>query len=194
MSFINEIDLGKYRLQKRTFSKDNIVGLNGSHTRDKSKPMVFLSHNHKEWNILQDTISFLKNEGVDIYVDWMDEKMPTYTDESTAIRLKEMIKSSDKFIFIATENAINSKWCNWELGLGDAAKYKNNIALLPVVKSNKDFKGFEYLKIYPFIEYENGFNQYLNGKRIIRGFYVKIFFDNYTKIKLIPLKRWLKKK
>jgi hypothetical protein len=32
----------------------------------------------------------------------------------------------------AYTNAINSKWFNWELGLGDAAKYKEHIALLPI--------------------------------------------------------------
>ena len=43
-------------------------------------------------------------------------------------KLKEKIEIADKFILLATEKAINSKWCNWELGLGDAAKYmKNNI-------------------------------------------------------------------
>lgn len=49
---------------------------------------------------------------------------------------------------VATPSAINSKWCNWELGLGDAAKYKEHIALLPINQTNETFSGAEYLAIY----------------------------------------------
>ena len=76
MSFINEFQLSQYRQKTKTFSADNIVNLNESYSRDKNKPMVFLSHKHDEFSILQDVIAFLKDEGVNIYVDWMDESMP----------------------------------------------------------------------------------------------------------------------
>ena len=53
---------------------------------------------------------------------------------------------------LATEDAIASKWCNWELGFGDAEKYlTNKIAIFPIKKIGKDFSGNEYLKIYPHI-------------------------------------------
>ncbi len=81
----------------------------------------------------------LKEEGVDVYVDWMDPSMPAYTNAETAHSLKEKIKVANKFILVATPSAINSKWCNWELGLGDAAKYKEHIALLPINKTNETF-------------------------------------------------------
>ena len=113
MSFISESQLSNYRTRTMTFSKDNFINLNESYSRDKTKPMVFLSHKHDELVILHDVIAFLKNEGVDIYVDWMDEEMPAYTNAETAVKLKNRIKVSNKFILIATQNAINSKWCNW---------------------------------------------------------------------------------
>lgn len=72
MSFISELQLSNYRKSTRMFSADNIVGLSGSYDRDKSRPMVFLSHKHDEQSILQDVVAFLKEEGVDIYVDWME--------------------------------------------------------------------------------------------------------------------------
>ena len=121
------------------FSADNIVNLNESFYRDKSRPMVFLSHKHDEQDILQDVVAFLKEEGVDVYVDWMDSSMPAYTNAETAHSLKQKIKIADKFILVATPNAINSKWCNWELGLGDAAKYKEHIALLPIDKTYETY-------------------------------------------------------
>lgn len=193
MSFINESSLAGYRSRFETFSKDNITGLRGSYQRDSSKPMVFLSHKHDESSILQNTIAFLKHEGVDVYVDWMDEDMPAYTNALTAIRLKEKIKSADKFILVATPNAINSKWCNWELGLGDAAKYIDNIALLPINKDYETFKGAEYLKIYPRIEYQDGNTRFLNGLYIPKGYYVIYPVDRDGNSTLFSLKNWLKR-
>lgn len=192
MSYISESQLSNYRIRTEMFSKSDIVDLNENFSRDKTKPMVFLSHKHDEINILQDVIGFLKEEGVDIYVDWMDEDMPAYTNAKTAIRLKEKIKVANKFILVATPNAINSKWCNWELGLGDAAKYIKNIALLPIDRTSQSFNGAEYLKIYPYIEYESGYGKYLNGSTISIGYYVKTPLDNGN-LNLTPLKEWLER-
>lgn len=191
MSYISESTLSGYRSSYRSFSRDNLINLNESYSRDKSRPMIFLSHKHDEVSTLQDVIAFLKAEGVDVYVDWMDEDMPAYTNGETAVKLKQRIKIANKFILVATPGAINSKWCNWELGLGDAAKYIENIALLPINKSNQNFNGAEYLSIYPYIDYENGFNSYKNGESIKRGYYVRFPFKDgsYT---IIPLGRWLK--
>ena len=189
MSFISETQLSNYRRSRtQTFSADNFVDLNESHYRDKSRPMVFLSHKHDEQEILQGVVAFLKEEGVDVYVDWMDTSMPAYTNAETAHSLKEKIRVADKFILVATPSAINSKWCNWELG--DAAKYKEHIALLPINKTNETFRGAEYLAIYPYIDYENGNNQYKDGRYIQKGYYVKTNLNNKY-ISLTPLKDWL---
>jgi hypothetical protein len=192
MSFISETQLANYRSRTKTFSKSDVVVLNESTSRDKTKPMVFLSHKHDEVNILQDVIAFINEECIEIYVDWMDEEMPAYTNAKTALRLKEKIKVSNKFILVATPNAINSKWCNWELGLGDAAKYIEHIALFPINRTSQSFSGAEYLKIYPYIEYENGNGKYLSGSSISSGYYVKTPLDNGN-LRLTPLKEWLKR-
>lgn len=47
-----------------------------------------------------------------IYVDWLDPSMPARTCGRTAENIKEKIKKYDKFILVATEGAIASKWCN----------------------------------------------------------------------------------
>jgi len=139
MSFITESQLAAYRTQTKTFSAESLENVFESSFDNKAK--VFLSHKHDEGKILQDVVALLKKEGVDVYIDWLDEGMPAFTNAKTAHRLKEKIKIADKFILLATEKAINSKWCNWELGLGDAAKYvKNNIALFPITKDNGNFQ------------------------------------------------------
>ena len=113
---------------------------------------VFLSHKHDEVDVLDNVISLLKRCGVNVYVDWMDEGMPKSTSGLTAIKLKQKITSCKKFIFLGTEGAIASKWCNWELGLGDAQKYPANIAIIPISDSSGSYSGSEYLQIYPVIK------------------------------------------
>ena len=115
------------------------------------KVSIFLSHKHDEIQELDGAISFLKQFGVQVYVDWLDAGMPENTSGATATRIKEKIKENKKFVFLATENAITSKWCNWELGHGDAEKYVEHIAVLPVKNSHSNFSGSEYLQIYPYI-------------------------------------------
>jgi hypothetical protein len=192
MSFITESQLSNYRVKTKIYSKNDFEVLNESSTRDRTKPMVFLSHKHDEFPVLQDVIGFLNSEGIDIYVDWLDEEMPAYANGRTAIRLKEKIKAANKFILIATPNAINSKWCNWELGLGDAAKYIENIALFPINRTFQNFSGAEYLRIYPYIEFKDGSDNYLSGATISKGYYVSTPLDNGNQ-KLTPLKDWLRK-
>lgn len=114
---------------------------------------VFLSHKHDEVAVLEDVICMLKNLGVFVYVDWLDEGMPKNTNGYTAHRIKQKIKDCKKFILLATEGAIASKWCNWELGYGDAQKYLNNIAIMPITEKRRDgFSGSEYLQIYPVVK------------------------------------------
>ena len=89
--------------------------------------------------------------------------------------MKARIKKCDKFILLATNAAIDSKWCNWELGYGDAQKFKAHIALFPLKpKGSYDYlyKGAEYLSLYPYICYEDGTGKYDNGAYIQKGYYV----------------------
>ena len=173
MSIITESQLREFSSETKKFTS-----LNESLQRFKNesktyKTKIFLSHKHSQSDELNGAISFLKKQGVDVYVDWLDEGMPKTTSGVTAVRIKEKIKENDKFIFLASEDAINSKWCNWELGLGDAAKYLDNIALLPVQKDNSSFSGAEYLQIYPYIDFQSGYNKFKDGSIIPRGYYIR---------------------
>ncbi|RNI24033.1 toll/interleukin-1 receptor domain-containing protein [Rufibacter latericius] len=120
---------------------------------------VFLSHSHSDAEgnkeVFEGAISLLSAQGVEVYVDWLDDNMPKVTDASTATKLKEKIKSNKKFVLLASPSAISSNWVNWELGLGDAAKYLEHIALFPFVSNGGTWKDAEYLRIYPYIEKAN---------------------------------------
>ncbi len=92
---------------------------------------------------------------VKVYIDSQDPRMPKITSGDTAKELKQRITKCDKFILLATNDAIKSQWCNWELGFADAKKYNSqNMALLPMKPpgtSDSAYKGNEYLRIYPYI-------------------------------------------
>lgn len=145
--------------EEKTRTKNAKESFNQVKTKDK--PIVFLSHKHDELKPLEQTIKLIKNCGVDVYIDWMDEGMPKKTCIKTAERIKDKIEKSDKFILIGTEGAINSKWCNWELGIGDVHKFQDNIAIFPIRKNYSDYTGNEYIELYPTIQYENGLNGYI---------------------------------
>lgn len=152
MSIISKSKLTSYRNTTRYYSKSINESLREFKSESNyNKVTIFLSHKHDETEELDSTISFLKRFGVEIYVDWLDDGMPRTTSGITANRIKQKIKENKKFIFLATEGAISSKWCNWELGHGDAEKYINHIAVLPIKNNYSDFSGSEYLQIYPYI-------------------------------------------
>ncbi|MGN6435844.1 MAG: toll/interleukin-1 receptor domain-containing protein [Agriterribacter sp.] len=116
------------------------------------KASVFISHKHEEEQLVYRLREILKRYGFEGYVDWEDDSMPALTSEKTAQQLKERIISSTKFIFIATDASIASKWCNWEIGFADAHKYIDKMAIFPIKKDNQTFKGNEYLNLYPSLQ------------------------------------------
>ncbi len=116
---------------------------------------IFLSHKHGDSELLKQAIALLQDHGASVYVDWLDTDMPTSTSAITANKIKQKIEENSRFVFLASQGAIASKWCNWELGLGDAKKFDKFIALLPITENDDRWDGAEYLQIYPYIEYSS---------------------------------------
>jgi hypothetical protein len=132
---------------------------------------VFLSHSHADTAQIDRVAVLLRRTGVSIYIDRTDSGMPPTTGADTAARIKQKIREHKKFILVATDNAITSKWCNWELGYGDALKFDSHIALLPLSENSGSWTGTEYLKIYPRIEESPSYPEtyiviYPNGRQV----------------------------
>ncbi len=192
MNFLTETQIKNQRRSAKTFISENESLRRFRSESSYLKTKIFLSHKHDEKEFLEGAISLLKTFGVDVYVDWLDEGMPKTTSGETAKRIKEKIKENHKFILLATEAAISSKWCNWELGLGDAAKYIDHIALLPVKKDYTDFSGSEYLGIYPYI-FKIDTSQMFKGSYRSQGTYVIYpLVNGYEKV--VPIAEWLRKR
>lgn len=100
-----------------------------------------------------------------MYIDNRDPSMSETTSGETANCIKERIKKYKKFILFATNGAIDSKWCNWKLGFGDAQKFDKHIAIFPMKPKEKydyEYKGNEYMSTYPYIVYSNSSETYSN--------------------------------
>lgn len=158
------------------------------------KTAVFISHKHSELDDLKGLLGYLQQTyGVIVYIDSQDPVMPKKTSGETANTIKERIRQCDKFILLATNGAIESKWCNWELGYGDAEKYPTNIALFqmkPKGTSDSAYVGSEYMDIYPYITYCDGTERGKDGKLLSPGYYVQRHDKDVNS--LIPLAEWFK--
>jgi hypothetical protein len=141
-------------------SKAGTRGLQGNINESRmfskatSTTSIFLSHSHADRDVIEQAKIFFENLGISIYVDWADKTMPESTNGITAQKIKNQIISiNDKFVLLATEKAVASKWCNWEVGIADPFKLPSKkIALLPLADNGGTWSGNEYLQIYPRIE------------------------------------------
>lgn len=120
--------------------------------RTYTEKKVFLSYRRNDKKYVEGIVRFLKNLGVSVYIDYLDETLEEKTNEQVAATLREHIKSSAKFISLATPDSTNSKWMPWELGLGDRIINYENVAILPLTNSSTTWNNQEYAKIYGRIE------------------------------------------
>lgn len=113
---------------------------------------IFLSHRHQDKELVKRAVGFLNDLKSEVYIDWLDYKMPEITNYETACKIKKKILECDKFILLATENSLKSKWIPWELGIGDISKGIDKVAILPVTTYDKSWPEREYFQIYGTIK------------------------------------------
>lgn len=143
---------------------------------------LFISHSYMDKELVEVLYKIFEESGYEVYIDWKEEKLQNRENVSadTARILKNRINSCSGLSFIATGNVVNSKWCPWELGYADGKK--NRAAILPILKEqSSQYKGMEYLGMYPYIDY----NTANNGKY---EFWVN---DVNDKNKYSTLREWL---
>ena len=76
------------------------------------------------------------------------------------------------------------------MGFADAKK-EEKVTLFPMKKKGVDYKGNEYMEIYSYITYFDGYETYKSGQKIETGYYVMT--KDEDKKTIIPLSEWLKK-
>jgi hypothetical protein len=125
------------------------AGLNKTASRYRT---VFLSHSHNDKDMVEPVRKLLAGQGVILYVDWNDPEMPSVTSPETARKIKERIGTADKFVMLASNTSLKSRWVPWELGIGDIKKGLPNVAVFPVTPDYGRWEGSEYVGIYSRIE------------------------------------------
>ena len=184
----------------KAYEVGNLISARGQiqeYSKDGERSVtVFISHKHDDLESLKGLIGFLeKKYHVKAYIDSQDPCMPKVTSGITAKNIKHRISKCRKFILLATNGAIESKWCNWELGYGDANKYKDHIAILPLKPtgtSDSQYKGHEYMSIYPSIVRYDSWDKYSNGNSIIPGYYIRTKDDANNIYYITPLTEWFR--
>lgn len=116
--------------------------------RDRRLKTAFLCHSHADKALVRGFVEYVSQKGWDVYIDWLDTSLPDRPDGTTAAKIRSKIKSSDLFIFLATRNSVSSRWCPWEIGYGDAAKFGNDILVVPTIDDAGHHHGNEYLQLY----------------------------------------------
>ena len=140
------------------FTTADLEGLRNQHVLEwisnvKSDPAqaklsIFLSHSHHDRLLVEGLIRFFATQGVTIYVDWNDGSMPRITNRETAAKLKKRMESCALFMVLATQNAIESKWVSWEVGVADQMKGEERVTVIPVADPSGRYPGAEYLQLY----------------------------------------------
>ncbi|EIA0558219.1 MULTISPECIES: toll/interleukin-1 receptor domain-containing protein [Enterobacteriaceae] len=130
---------------------------------------VFLSHSIDDADLVLGIMVLLQQQGLRVYVDWIVDTQLSRdsVNKETAAVLRERMKRSSSMMYIATENASNSKWMPWELGFFDG-HHSNQVAVLPLLDyENQIFVGQEYLALYPVVTkhlQENVINHYVEDR------------------------------
>jgi len=141
-----------------------------------NRTRIFLSHRHNDEKVVLAIKGYLYDQGIEVYIDWLDPSMPKITNADTAKNLKDRLREAKRFILLATDNSLQSIWIPWELGLADGIKGMESIAIMPITKDPYNWKEREYYRIY-------------NTLKIGESGGLEIFYPN--NIKGIPLRDWI---
>ena len=152
-----------YKRNIDAYSQREIMNENINIFFEKGRYDLFISHSFLDKELILTLVKLFNENRYSVYVDWIHDSSLDRTNVTpkTAKIIKERILQCKGLAYIATSNIVNSKWCPWELGLGDGL-HKGRSCILPVIKQGSAFKGTEYIGIYPYIEYEKvqGKNSY----------------------------------
>lgn len=114
---------------------------------------VFLSHSFQDSElILGLKLKLEQDYRLSVYVDWVADPQldRTKVDAATARTLRERMNRCKVLFYAATTSSTQSKWMPWECGYFDG-KFAR-AAILPLTSTpQRDYRGQEYLGVYPYI-------------------------------------------
>jgi len=115
---------------------------------------VFLSHSFHDAEVILGVKAIIEAQGKSVYVDWVEDKQLDRKNVTavTADVLRRRMRSCSSLIYASSSSAETSKWMPWELGYFDGYK-PGMVSILPLVdRDDAEWKGQEYLGLYPVID------------------------------------------
>ena len=114
---------------------------------------IFLSHSYDDGEMILGVKRVIEDLGLTVYVDWLeDAKLDrSKITVATAAILRARMRVCTSLIYVHSSNSPDSVWMPWELGYFDGFK-PSQVWILPLVsESDAEFRGQEYLGLYPTV-------------------------------------------
>jgi len=115
---------------------------------------IFLSHAYLDANLVAGLKKDIEDMGFTVYVDWIQDSHldTTRVNKATAEHLRARMEQCKSLLFATSESSPASKWMPWECGYFDG--HKGKVAICPIVMNvaQNEYKGQEYLGLYPYID------------------------------------------
>lgn len=118
---------------------------------------IFLSHAYEDAETIAGVKALIEQEGLTVYVDWIEDAQAdrTQVTPGTADMLRQRMSHCRFLLFATSAASPNSKWMPWELGYFDGMRH-DHVGVLPIVESvDREFRGQEYVGLYPKFEMIN---------------------------------------
>lgn len=141
----------RYRVQKRASQ----ILSEGVRAFDAAEHYnVFLSHSYDDAEVILGVRRIMESLGLTVYVDWIDDSAldrTKVTPKSAAV-LRRRMQASESLVYAHSAAASESAWMPWELGYFDSLR-PDHVWILPLVEYyDSEFKGQEYLGLYPAVD------------------------------------------
>lgn len=120
---------------------------------------IFLSHAAEDAILIKGLRDELVSHGFTVYVDWIEDPLldRSLVTRHTAAVLRARMNQCRCLLFATSDASKKSVWMPWELGYVDA-RTESRVAIAPIVpdsEQNTEFKGQEYLGLYPYLDKTN---------------------------------------
>lgn len=144
----------------RNFSSESLASEKRAADKTARNYDIFLSHAFEDAIYIKAIRDFLAESGFSVYVDWIDDPQLDRgkVSKHTAAILRGRMNSCRCLLFATSAAAKRSLWMPWELGYMDA-RTGSRVAIAPIVEdseSNSEFRGQEYLGLYPYLDRTGG--------------------------------------
>lgn len=115
---------------------------------------IFLSYSFNDAVFASAIVQILENQGFTVYIDLKDPNLDRNdVNRETVERIADMMNQCKALLYIHSQSSKVSKWCPWELGYMSGKK-NFRCATIPIINDKEEYQHQEYLKIYPFVDYQ----------------------------------------